>query len=151
MCPDSITTKDFILYQVKLKRDPGPNYYYYIGITQNYEYRKQQHLEGRGSAWLRECFTTEDRSKAQFDIIGSFISEQNARNEETLRTLALMVEHGCNNVRGAEYCLPRDYDQSQIDGIAYAVNHHLSPVYEFCCDITHVKFKLRQNSYTGER
>ena len=54
------------------------------------------------------------------------IFAQNAKWEETMKTLELMALHGINNVRDAEYCYPGPYTESDVMGMVYAVVHHLN-------------------------
>lgn len=50
------------------------------------------------------------------------------RWEETKKTLELMIEHGINNVRGAEYCQVADFDRADARRMSYAAAHHLQAI-----------------------
>jgi hypothetical protein len=80
---------------------------YYVGRTQNPDFRLQNHFDGEGSAWTRRY---EPRKVVEiFQSRGLF--------DETSTTLELMSAYGVDNVRGGLYCqmkLSRD-DQVAIE------------------------------------
>ena len=80
---------------------------YYVGRTQNPDFRLQNHFDGEGSAWTRKY---EPRKVVNvFQSRGPF--------DETSTTLELMSTYGVDNVRGGLYCqmkLSRD-DQVAIE------------------------------------
>ena len=54
-------------------------------------------FNGSGATWIKRNFTEDTRRNAESQVIGKFT--QNAKWEETKKTLELMVEHGMNNVQ----------------------------------------------------
>ena len=124
------------LYTIEF--DQGDNLYYYVGITTNYEKRMEQHVQGSGATWIKRNFTEDTRRNAKPQVIGTYT--QNVKWEETKKTLELMVIHGINNVRGAEYCKPTPYTESDVQEKAYAVIHHLNRE-----DLHHIMIGLRKN------
>ena len=85
----------YTLYTIEFDQDD--TLYYYVGITRNYNKRMERHVNGSGATWIKRNFTEDTRRDAESQVIGKFT--QNAKWEETKKTLELMVEHGMNNVQ----------------------------------------------------
>ena len=85
----------YTLYTIEFDQDD--TLYYYVGITRNYNKRMERHVNGSGATWIKRNFTEDTRRNAESQVIGKFT--QNAKWEETKKTLELMVEHGINNVQ----------------------------------------------------
>ena len=100
----------------------------------------EQHLESgsRGAAWVNRNFSAAMKSAAITVPYAKFT--QNVKWEETKKTLEMMVKHGINNVRGAEYCKPDPYTESDVQDKAYAVIHHLDRT-----DLISIQNGLRKN------
>ncbi len=124
------------LYTIEFDQDD--TLHYYVGITTNYKRRMEQHVNGSGAKWIKHNFTEDTLKNAKSQVVGEFT--QTAKWEETKKTLELMVMHGINNVRGAEYCKPTPYTESDIQEKAYAVIHHLNRQ-----DISHILSGLKKN------
>ena len=86
------------LYTIEFDQDD--TLYYYVGITTDYNKRMEAHVKGSGAMWIKRNFTEDTRRNAKSQVIGKFT--QNAKWEETKKTLELMVMHGINNVQGAK-------------------------------------------------
>ncbi|MEJ8857849.1 GIY-YIG nuclease family protein [Variovorax robiniae] len=73
---------------------------HYVGITSNMDRRFRQHAEGKAARWtalhpvqgLSYSFNTSTRSSRTAELI------------EDQATIALMVKHGVDNVRGGHFC-----------------------------------------------
>jgi hypothetical protein len=65
-----------------------------------------------------------------YEILETGVSAENAYGAETKHTCKLMLEHGLNNVRGAQFCLAREYTEEDLFHIASTIGHSLGMVYE---------------------
>jgi superfamily II DNA helicase RecQ len=101
------------LYTIQLQNEK-----WYVGITKNFNHRMDQHVEGAGAAWCRK-----HGPSISSNATGQY--GENARWEETKKTLNFMMEYGLNNVRGAEYCQLADFDRADAKRMSYAAAHHL--------------------------
>lgn len=86
----------------------------------------EQHLSGRGAIWIKRCFSDAERDDSVTTKI--LEADEYIQAHETKLTLELMIEHGVNRVRGAEYCKPYDYNKEEIENIVWACVHHLTAV-----------------------
>jgi predicted GIY-YIG superfamily endonuclease len=66
---------------------------FYVGYTENWETRKQQHFEGNGSVW-----TSLHRP------IAVVSTEEATQYTEISKTREMMMTHGIDNVRGGPWC-----------------------------------------------
>ena len=113
--------------------------YFYVGKTKSYYRRMEQHLDESkdGAKWIEKNFDVDIKRDCVTTKLGDF---EDATWEETRHTLYLMLKYGINNVRGAEYCEIKEYDDNDVHRITYAVIHHLDRN-----DADEIKEKLRQN------
>lgn len=70
----------------------------YVGKSENIPTRIQQHKHGNGSAWCKQNGTV---TLWQDTAITPMLDDLNVW--EQTETIAQMIEHGCNNVRGWEF------------------------------------------------
>lgn len=104
-----------VLYVINL----NPHKKWYVGKTKDYKRRMDQHLaDSTGAAWCRK-YASEDAITQHHGI------HDDATWLETRKTLELMIEHGLNNVRGAEYCQLADFTVEDATRMSYAAVHHL--------------------------
>ena len=104
-----------VLYVINLH----PHKKWYVGKTKDYKRRMDQHLaDSSGAAWCKK-YASEDA------ITQHHGSHDDATWLETRKTLELMIEHGLNNVRGAEYCQLADFTVEDATRMSYAAVHHL--------------------------
>lgn len=104
-----------VLYVINL----NPHKKWYVGKTKDYKRRMDQHLaDSTGAAWCRK-YSTGDAITIHHG------SHDDATWLETKKTLELMIEHGLNNVRGAEYCQLADFTVEDATRMSYAAVHHL--------------------------
>jgi predicted GIY-YIG superfamily endonuclease len=108
---------------------------FYVGTTRNLELRLRQHQTGEGSMWTRKYKVIEVYEKKE-------VPEEFSSGEETKQTLQMMLKHGINNVRGAEYCLLRNYS---INEIAFPMSHHLKMDYKEVQRELEAQSKVRQS------
>ena len=129
---------------IKLVKEDSRREMYYVGKTKRFRRRMEEHVEGRGATWIKKNFTQAERE----DCVTTKIREvdQNINADETEMTLKLMIEHGVNFVRGAEYCYPDDYDSNEMEHIVWACNHHLLAV-----DLNQVRRGLKQGMPTTSK
>jgi len=73
---------------------------FYVGSTATGQRRLLAHIAGDGSGWTRKHAVLPDRMVRQFFVAGS---ERDLRATEMRITLALMHEHGVDNVRGGAF------------------------------------------------
>ena len=66
---------------------------YYVGITNNFNMRYSQHINGTGAVWTRMY--------KPIKILAVCIGDINKENEITLD---MMKKHGFENVRGGNWC-----------------------------------------------
>ena len=71
---------------------------FYVGITADIDRRMREHFSGRGAE-----FTKRYQPIGIREVIEGFDSEEEAREEERIKTLELMSEKGICNVRGGPY------------------------------------------------
>ena len=65
--------------------------------------------------------------------------------EDTKLTLTLMIQHGLNNVRGAEYCQIADFTLGDCKRMAYAACHHLGRT-----DLKHIEDGFKRDCQYSE-
>lgn len=110
---------------------------WYVGTTENVPARFQQHKSGfGGSAWTKRYKPVRITETKQFS------STMDARNEETLYTCKLMMEHGVNNVRGGPFCLTRGFTTLDIGMLSSMIGHVLDMDYKVVTD--HLKQALKE-------
>jgi hypothetical protein len=115
------------IYKIRLQHQNDE--YYYVGQTRHFQRRMEQHLERQtGARWIRSKFSRDELRNAETREIFRVNDDVEANVRETMETLELMMQHGANNVRGAEYCKVEDYNCDQIEMIASACVHHLHRV-----------------------
>lgn len=76
---------------------------WYVGISGNFKARWKQHHTGRGAEWTKVHKPISVESTRQ-------VPEANAKDEERLLTVQMMLKYGVNFVRGAALTLSRPYD-----------------------------------------
>jgi hypothetical protein len=94
------------------------NYKYYVGKTNDLHTRYRSHKSGHGAYWT-------ELYKPISMICNYEVSNHTSSLEETILTFQLMLRHGINHVRGAEYCQPVLYDKSAVRRIRFSMKHHL--------------------------
>jgi predicted GIY-YIG superfamily endonuclease len=104
----------------------------YIGKTRSFNHRMDQHVAGEGAAWC---------SRYGPQVSCSVLMEAlDVTHDETKRTLEYMIEHGINNVRGAEYCQLKEFEVADAERMSYAAVHHLKRT-----DRAEIERKFRQS------
>ena len=89
---------------------------FYIGTTANFDRRLQEHQTCRGSLWSKKY-------PMKSIILTREVPDEEASSQETKTTFQYMLKYGLNNVRGAEFCLLRDYE---ISDVSFTIAHHLN-------------------------
>jgi len=74
---------------------------YYVGITDDYDRRSNEHINGTGSAWTSKFKPLPGPENVKLIPCDDKHSE---RSNETIYTLYTMLIHGINNVRGGPWC-----------------------------------------------
>ncbi len=126
-----------ILYILKLEQDK-----YYVGITDNFEKRLNEHKNGTGSVWTK-----------LYKYINTFenkeVSNELAEYEETKLTCKLMLDFGVNNVRGAQFCQIEPFFKEDIEHLVSTIGHNLKMKYEDVRlkIIQMIEFKENNNEY----
>eukprot|EP00571_Detonula_confervacea_P017116 CAMPEP_0172312388 /NCGR_PEP_ID=MMETSP1058-20130122/17329_1 /TAXON_ID=83371 /ORGANISM="Detonula confervacea, Strain CCMP 353" /LENGTH=641 /DNA_ID=CAMNT_0013025823 /DNA_START=228 /DNA_END=2153 /DNA_ORIENTATION=+ len=94
---------------------------YYVGSTRNRKQRYQEHFESngrRGSKWTR--------LHRPLSVIAEYkrIPSRYLMGMESQKTSELMVKYGVNNVRGAGYCLVREFTTDDLSGLTTFLGHY---------------------------
>jgi len=100
------------IYKIQLN-----NSKFYVGRTKIYNHRMDDHLTGAGAQWVKKYGFVECTSLMKVS--------SNIPGHETKETLTLMLRHGLNNVRGAEYCQLADFVADDCKRMSFAIVHHL--------------------------
>lgn len=91
---------------------------FYIGQTINFPRRMNEHKTGFKSAkWVGKYGYVSSQKLICNSTIPAF--------DETRETLKMMLKHGLNNVRGAEYCQLAMFKKEDCRRMSYAIIHHL--------------------------
>lgn len=85
-----------ILYILKCEQDK-----YYVGITDNFDRRLKEHLDGIGSEWTSVYKVVDVIENKEINIDKSYC--QYYETLENARTVELMAKYGIDNVRGGTY------------------------------------------------
>ena len=93
---------------------------YYIGSTRNRKKRYRQHFENPrgGSKWTRK--------HKPIKVIAEYkrIPKRYLMGMESQKTAEYMMKFGVNNVRGASYCILRDYTTDDAADLTGFLGHH---------------------------
>lgn len=90
----------------------------YVGKSLHVSSRVEQHLEGHGSAWCRKGGTTRAHRE---EPCTPMLADLNLWEQK--ETVAQMLRHGCNRVRGWEFtsCEPLTASQqSMLESLVFA-------------------------------
>ncbi|KAL7530566.1 hypothetical protein ACHAXR_003561 [Thalassiosira sp. AJA248-18] len=95
---------------------------YYVGSTKNRKQRYREHFDKsnrrRGSKWTR--LHKPIRVIAEYKRIPS----RYLMGMESQKTSEWMFEHGVNNVRGAGYCLVKEFTTEDLAGLTTFLGHY---------------------------
>lgn len=91
---------------------------YYVGTTENFQNRLNDHKNGTGSEWTKRYPVISVYSKTE-------VSFRNASKDESVKTCELMLKFGINNVRGAEMCKPNDYTSNDLYMLTGIIGNNL--------------------------
>lgn len=97
-----------IIYILKLQSDK-----WYVGKTDDFERRIEEHLLGKGCEWTKKYPLTD---------IDNVVQCSTDPYDEDKFTLKLMAEQGINNVRGGIYC-QMELDDSDIENIKRSIRN----------------------------
>jgi len=86
--------------------------YYYVGASRDIERRVREHKDDQKVAWVAA-------HGGVLEVLAPMTPRETPTTTwEMKETLARMMSHGYNHVRGWEYCSPRPLTDSDLDGIS---------------------------------
>ena len=105
-----------VLYLLKLDQNK-----YYVGITPDFTKRFEKHKNGEGSYWTKKYKVIEILSFKN-------VPEKYASSEETILTCEMMLIHGINNIRGAQFSQMHEFSKTskiELKQLIFTIAHVL--------------------------